>query len=292
MSEENTNEELEVEQGVDPEVFFEVDDEFKYDGLKETPDEESGDDSEITEDEENSDEEDSDEFDSDDEEEEEDSDEEDSDSDEEKGEELPQVSKSTKEVNKPASEDSNKPLTSDERLIEEISNCLEMSDVPNTVEYRKSAIAEAKKKACQELGISEDDYNSFDEEHQFAFAEKLEQVRAEKKAKFNSVVERIEKKHAEEARISMIENLINSQCDTKEKKARLEKAILGASTGYTEGMKQELLQGKTDRLQKLINLAVGGNTAVNKSAHSHNNKPKKTKSRKDNGYASDLVFGF
>ncbi len=183
----------------------------------------------------------------------------------------------------------NDQLTQRQKLVQEIAEQLEAADIPNTVEYRKSAIAEAKKAVCKELKIEEDDFNNFDEEHQFLFSEKLEEIRAQKKQKFDAVVDRIQKKQAEENRVASIANLINSQCDTPEKKDNLYKIIRGASTGYTEDMKQELLQGKTDKLQKLINVATGKKKLA--SPKKHSNSSKNTKTGRDRGYASDLVFG-
>lgn len=183
----------------------------------------------------------------------------------------------------------NDQLTQRQKLVQEIADQLEAADIPNTVEYRKSAIAEAKKAVCKELNIEEDDFNNFDEEHQFLFSEKLEEIRAQKKQKFDAVVDRVQKKQAEENRVASIANLINSQCDTPEKKNNLYKIIRGASTGYTEDMKQELLQGKTDKLQKLINVATGKKKLA--SPKKHSNSSKNTKTGRDRGYASDLVFG-
>lgn len=179
-------------------------------------------------------------------------------------------------------------LTDRQKIIQEIAKEVEEQDIPTTAAYRKAAISEARKAVCKELNIAEDDFNSFDEEHQFLFSEKLEEIRAQKKQKFDAVVDRIQKKHAESARVAKIQNLIESQCDTQEKKNNLYNIIRGASTGYTEDMKAELLQGKTDKLQKLINVATGKKTLPNPKKSSSKN----TKTGRDRGYASDLVFGF
>lgn len=179
------------------------------------------------------------------------------------------------------------PATGRQRLIKELATQLDAEDIPNTKEYRQSAIAQAKAAVCKELNIEEDDFNTFDEEHQFLFSEKLEEIRAQKKKKFDDTVERIEKKHAAEDNNAKIANLINSQCDTPDKKKKLYDIIRGASTGYTEDMKAELAQGKTDKLQKLINVATGKKALV-----SPKKKSKNTKTGRDRGYASDLVFGF
>lgn len=175
-----------------------------------------------------------------------------------------------------------------QKVIQDIAKELEAEDIPNTPEFRKSAITEAKKAVCRELNIEEDDFNNFDEEHQFMFSEKLEEIRAQKRQKFDAVVDRIEKKHAEADRVNKIQNLITSQCDTPEKRTALYNIIRGASTGYTEDMKAELLQGKTDKLQKLINVATGKKKLASPKKHSGKN----TKTGRDRGYASDLVFGF
>lgn len=194
--------------------------------------------------------------------------------------------KEESEQPKPAA-DGEKLPTGRQRLIQELATQLEVEDIPNTKEYRQSAIVQAKAAVCKELNIEEDDFNTFDEEHQFLFSEKLEEIRAQKKKKFDDAVERIEKRHAAEDNNAKIANLINSQCNTPEKKKKLYDIIRGASTGYTEDMKAELAQGKTDKLQKLINVATGKKALV-----SPNKKSKNTKTRRDRGYASDLVFGF
>ena len=179
-------------------------------------------------------------------------------------------------------------LTPRQKLVRELANELEAEDIPTTPEFRKSAISEAKKAVCKELNIDEDDFNNFDEEHQFLFSEKLEQIRSEKKQKFDYAVNRIQRKQAEEERAANIKNLVESQCNTPEKKQKLYQVIRGASTGYTEDMKAELLQGKTDKLQKLIDVATGKRSLPTPKKKSVKN----TKTGRDRGYASDLVFGF
>jgi len=278
----NNNQELDkplfedVEMGEDPEIVFSDE--------PVTDDEDSDDESEKQEEEGEEDENDEGEDDS-----EKEKDEENGDSEDKQSEEKPVPASDNQPVRNDANGNGQLEPTERQRLVREIADQLEAEDIPTTVEYRKSAIAEAKKAVCRELNIEEDDFNNFDEEHQFLFSEKLEQVRAQKKQKFDSVVERIQKKHAEENRVAKIANLINSQCDTEEKKQNLYKIIRGASTGYTEDMKMELLQGKTDKLQKLINVATGKKKLASPKKHNPN---KNTKTGRDRGYASDLVFGF
>ena len=189
---------------------------------------------------------------------------------------------------KQAAEPKQEPLTDRQKLVKALASELSEEEIPTTVEFRKAAIAEAKKAVCAELNIDEDDFNTFDEEHQFLFSEKLEQIRSEKKQKFDDAVNRIQARQAEEKRTADIANLINSQCDTKEKKEKLVKVLRGVSTGYTEDMKAELLKGKTDKLQKLIDVATGKKSLPTPKKHGKNTKT----NGRDRGYASDLVFGF
>lgn len=185
------------------------------------------------------------------------------------------------------------PKTERQKLVEAVSNQLNSDEIPTTREFRAKVIAEAKAAVCKELGLeSEDDYNSFDEEHTYLLSEKIEEIRNQKKQHFDATVNRIKGEIEAEARKEKTESLIRSICDTPDKLANLDKIIRNSvSLGYFESMQKDIAKGNYDKLIKVANLAAGKkNVTVAKTAKQNNGKPTKTK--RDRGlYASDYVFG-
>lgn len=170
------------------------------------------------------------------------------------------------------------------QIAKAVAEKLEAEDIPNTKEFRNAVIREAKEEVCKELEAEE--YNSFDEEHQALFLEKLENIRARKNSKFKGVVDGVTNSFVARANQERIQKQIQEICDTPEKMKELDKALGGVSYNAFNEMQEEIKKGKADKLLGFAkNLFSKRNNVNKKPVHGLKTR------RGDRGFASDIVFG-
>ena len=178
-----------------------------------------------------------------------------------------------------------------QNIIQTVADRLDVSEVPNTKEFRAAVIKQAKAEVCKELDVEE--YDNFDEEHQALFMEKFDEIRKQRKEKFDNTVKEVTDSYEQQNRIENVKNKLLKVCDTNEKLQELEKALGGASYNTVEAMKAEIAKGKSDLLMKFVNNLFEKKAAIKNHTGSRpkQNHNKSTAKKRDRGFASDIVFG-
>lgn len=172
-----------------------------------------------------------------------------------------------------------------QKIIQNVAEKLDISEVPNTKEFRSAVISEAKDEVCRELGVEE--YDNFDEEHQALFIEKLEAVRNRRKARFDATVKEVTENFERQDRIGKIKSQLEAICDTPEKLAELDKALGGVSYNTYRRMQEQIQNGNPEMLLDFAKNMFDKKKTIPqvKPQKKHNTQ------KRDRGFASDIVFG-